>query len=160
GEADRWVRTGLAPPGTYGREGPGSERLVSAGTAGGLRLPVRVGACIGARAGHGGGGGGHRVASVTGVTGVAGGVAEVDRAEFVGALGVLGDVDAGHLVLHRDPEAHRLVDDLAEDPGDGEGVEADRDRPEGLHPELRDTAAVEQSLALPGEQRVRGQEAE
>ena len=52
-------------------------------------------------------------------------MAEVDAAELVGGLGVLGDVDAGHLVLVGDPEAHRLVDDLAEDPGDGEGVQAD-----------------------------------
>src|ERR1700722_2126477 len=52
----------------------------------------------------------------------------VDAAEFVGGLGVLRDVDARQLVLLGDPETHRLVDDLAEDPGDGEGVEADRDR--------------------------------
>src|SRR4051812_29501448 len=39
-------------------------------------------------------------------------VVEVDGAEVVGGLGVLRQVDAGLLVLGRDPETHRLVDDL------------------------------------------------
>src|SRR5690348_9870567 len=133
------------PRGAGGREEPGTWLLVSAGPGGGFRLPV----FSGVRAVH----------RVAGRAGHAAGVAEGD-AELVGALGVLGDVDAGYLVLHRDPEAHRLVDDLAEDPGDGEGVEADRDRAEDLHPELRDTATVEQSLALPGQQGVSGQESQ
>src|ERR1700760_4828029 len=58
---------------------------------------------------------------------LAGRVVEMDGAEIVGGLGVLGEVDAGRLVLGGNPEAHGLIDDLAEDPGHREGVQPDRD---------------------------------
>src|SRR5690242_19381977 len=81
--AARAGEDGAGPlPALLAGRGPGRLRLVSAGPGGGFRLPVPVGVRARARVGLGGASARHRVA---------GGVAEVDGAEFVGALGVLGD---------------------------------------------------------------------
>ena len=53
-------------------------------------------------------------------------------AQFVGRLSVLGQVDAGDLLVSGDPEADRLLEREAEGQRDQERVGQDRERPDRL----------------------------
>src|SRR6187402_1759238 len=69
------------------------------------------------------------------------------RVELVRALAVHHGVDAGDLVLVLDPEAHRLLDDPADDEGQHEAVDNHAEGTERLLAQLGEAARVDQADA-------------